>query len=414
MARREALRFVIVGHIDHGKSTLIGRLLYDTESLPPDKIEEAREAARALGREFELAFLLDHLQEEREQAMTIDTTQTFFKTGLRSYVIIDAPGHVEFLKNMITGASQAEAAILIVDVTRGIQPQTRRHAYILALLGLEQVIVVANKMDLVGYSEDSFNAIKEGVERLLGSLGIAPVAYIPISAKEGDSVAKRSENIRWYRGPTVLEALDSLQGKGPPEDKPLIFPIQDVYEINGKRIAVGRVEAGAIREGEEIRVLPEGWTTIISSIEKFLEEAHEAHSGESIGLTIRDSLPLERGQVICRPGEEPPLTTRFWANIFWLAEEGIKRGEEITLRCATQEVPARLEEIEERIDTSSLKVLERDSDELRSLEVGRVLVKTGSPIVVERFNDVQELGRFVLVRGAGAEISAGGIITEVS
>ena len=422
MAAREALRFVIVGHVDHGKSTLIGRLLFDTDSLPLDRLEEARQAAKGLGREFEFAFLLDHLQEEREEAMTIDTTQTFFRTQAREYVIIDAPGHVEFLKNMITGASQAEAAILIIDVTRGVQEQTRRHAAILKLLGLEQVIVVLNKMDLVGYREEAFSRVKEEVAGLLDSLGLGlaprPRASIPISAKEGDNVAKRSEKISWYRGPTVLEALDSLKGRLPPEDKPLILPIQDVYELEGKRIIVGRVEAGAIREGEEIRVLPEGWTTTVGSIEKFLEEAHEARAGESIGLTIRDSLPLARGQVICRPGEEPPLASGFEAHIFWLGEEGARRGEELTLRCATQEVSARIAKIRERIDTSSLEVLERDSEELGSLEVGRVLIRTAAPVVVERFEEVQELGRFVLLRGAGAneeaeEISAGGIITGI-
>jgi len=413
MEEKEILRFVLVGHVDHGKSTLIGRLLFDTNSLPLDKVEEARQASEGLGREFEFAFLLDHLQEEREQAMTIDTTQTFFKTDKRNYAIIDAPGHVEFLKNMITGASQAEAAILIVDASKGIQLQTRRHAYILSLLGLEQVILALNKMDLVGYSEDIFNKVKDEAKKLLDAIGIHAKFYIPISAKDGDNIAEPSKNIEWYQGPTVIGALDSLQGKAPPEDKPLIFPIQDTYEIDGKRVAVGRVEAGIISKGEEIKILPKGYITKVKSIEKFLEETDAACAGESIGVTIQDpiSIDIYRGCIICKPSMEPPLTDRFQANIFWMAEEELRVGEEITLRCATQEVSSKIEEIKERIDSSSLEVIGKDSERLRNLEVGKVVIKTGFPIAIKRFNDVQELGRFVLVRGE--DTCAAGVITGV-
>lgn len=411
---RESLRFVIVGHVDHGKSTLIGRLLYDTGSIALDRLEEARHAARELGAEAEFAFLLDHLQEEREGALTIDTAQTFFSTPKRDYVLIDAPGHVEFLKNMITGAAQADAAVLIVDASRGIEVQTRRHAYLLALLGLEEVIVALNKMDLVGYREGAFREASEAVRGLLESVAITARSYIPISAKRGDNIADPSRAMSWYRGPTLLGALDSLEERSPPQDKPLVFPIQDVYHHDGERIAVGRVEAGVLRKGDKIKLLPRGELATVDSIKKFLEEPRAAYPGESIGITLtvgsRPSVPLlERGQVVCRPGAEPNLTDRFKANVFWLAEKGLGRGERVTLRSVTQAVSARLEAISEKLDSASLEVLGREAPTLEQLEVGRVIVKTDSPVVVARFAELQGLGRFVLARGE--EISAGGIIT---
>src|SRR4030042_2074387 len=227
MTDRMGLKFVIVGHVDHGKSTLIGRLLYDTNSLAPDKIEEIQKTSKALGRETEFAYLLDHLEEERQQGITIDTTQVFFKTDRREYVIIDAPGHVEFVKNMITGASQAEAAGLIIEVNEGVKEQTQRHSYMLSLLGLAQVVVVFNKMDLVGYSRERFELVKADALKFLASTNITPNVCIPISAMKSDNVAGRSKNMDWYDGPTFLDSLDGLKNRQPVENKPLLLPIQD-------------------------------------------------------------------------------------------------------------------------------------------------------------------------------------------
>ncbi|MFV1950885.1 MAG: GTP-binding protein, partial [Nitrospinota bacterium] len=246
------LKIVIVGHVDHGKSTLIGRLFYDTDSLPPDKIEEIQRTCEELGREMEFAFLLDHLQEEREQGVTIDTAQTFFKTDTREYVIIDAPGHKEFLKNMITGASQAEAAVLIVDAMEGLQEQTKRHAYILDMLGLKQVVVVINKMDLVDFKEKRFEEVKSSLVTFLDSINIKPSSFIPISAKEGYNVAKKADIMGWYNGFTLLEALDTLNNQKSPVGKALQFPVQDVYKIGDKRILVGRIENGRIAKGQQV------------------------------------------------------------------------------------------------------------------------------------------------------------------
>jgi len=408
----DVLSFVIVGHVDHGKSTLIGRLLYDTDSLPPDKIKEVQKASAEAGRETEFAYLLDHLEEERKQGITIDTTQVFFKTDKRRYVIIDAPGHVEFVKNMITGASQAEAAVLIIDVNEGVKEQTKRHSYMLSLLGLHQVIVVLNKMDLVGFSQECFDTVKKDVAGWLKSISIEPTFYVPISAIKGDNVASKSENMAWYTGPTFLESMDTLQNRQLPEDKSLLMPIQDVYKIGDKRINVGRVESGVIEKGNRVKVLPTGRITSVNSIEKYLEDTDKAVAGECIGITTADSVFLDRGNVLCLPDEEPALTDRIPANIFWMTKSDFGKDQKLTIRCATQETGCKVESIEKRIDSSTLEVIAENADVIKNLEVAEVIIKTKKPVAIKDFNDVQELGRFVLVQNEN--ICAGGIITSVS
>ncbi|NIA06448.1 MAG: adenylyl-sulfate kinase [Actinobacteria bacterium] len=408
----DVLSFVIVGHVDHGKSTLIGRLLFDTDSLPPDKIEEIRKASTGQGRRTEFAYLLDHLEEERQQGITIDTTQVFFKTPKRRYVIIDAPGHVEFVRNMITGASQAEAAVLIVDAAEGVKEQTRRHSYMLSLLGLNQVVVVLNKMDLVDFSSERFDSVKEDVRQWLEAIGIQPILYIPISAIEGYNIAQRSENIPWYNGPAFLESLDSLHNKQSARDKPMLLPIQDVYKIADKRINVGRIEAGTIQQGMEIKIIPSGQTTTVNSIEKFLQDTDKALASECIGITTADSVFLERGNIICSPGKEPTLTDRIPASVFWMSKRDFTKGQKLTLRCATQETPCKIETIGKRINSATLEVIEENAEVLKNLEVAEVIINTKKPIAIRNFNDVQELGRFVLVQDENT--CAGGIITGVN
>ncbi|MFA5422494.1 MAG: GTP-binding protein [Phycisphaerae bacterium] len=404
-----ALSFVIVGHIDHGKSTLIGRLLYDTNSLPPDRIAEMEKASAERGQESEFAYLLDHLEEERQQGITVDTTQVFFKTNKRHYVIIDTPGHVEFVKNMITGASQAEAAVLIVDVDEGVKEQTKRHSYMLSMLGLSQVVVVFNKMDLAEYSEKHFEKVKADAIKFLASINIKPAVCIPISAMKGDNVASRSEKMDWYDGPTFLESLDGLENRKAAENKTLLLPVQDVYKIGDKRINVGRVEAGTINDGDEIEILPTGLKTKVKKIEKFLADTSSAEAGECIGFTTSDAVFLERGAVVYQPGKSPKLSDRVSANIFWMSKKPLSTDEKLMIRCATQETSCKVEQIKERINSSTLEVLEKDAKGLENLEVGEVIIKTKKPIAVKDFNDVQELGRFVLVRDQN--ICAGGIVT---
>ena len=408
--KENPLNFVLVGHIDHGKSTLIGRLFYDTNSLPPDKIAELKKASEErMDGEMEFAFIMDHLREEREQGITIDTAHTFFETDKREYVIIDAPGHVEFVKNMLTGASQAEAALLIVDAEEGVGEQTKRHANLVSMLGLEQIIVVINKMDIVGYEEAHFNTLKDNVQDFLNSINLYPKYYIPISALKGDIVAKHSEKMKWYKGMTVLESLDSLENDVPPESKGLIFPIQDVYKISGKRIAVGRIESGTLRSGMKVKVLPGGVETSVKSIEKFNETTDEAVAGESIGITTNDPIFLERGNVLCIEEKELIIGDKIGSSLIWLSKEPFRKDEKVGFRLATQETKANITEIRERVDSSSLEVLEEKASSINNLEIGEVEIKTKKLLAFTKFGDVKEMGRFVLVRGN--DVVAGGIIT---
>ncbi len=410
---KDALRLVFVGHVDHGKSTLIGRLLYDTDSLPEGKIEEIEAVCKHLGKEMEFGYLMDHIQEEREQGVTIDTTQTFFSTKKRVYVIIDAPGHKEFVKNMITGASQAEAAILIVDANEGVEEQTRRHAYILSMLGLEQVIVVLNKMDLAGYDEKRFEQVKKDTLSFLSTIGIKPSMTIPISAKEGDNIAKGSSRMGWYEGPTVLQALDTFKPGPGSASKSLRLPVQDIYKFTDfadKRIIAGRIESGILRAGDKVTVLPSGEETVIKTIEQYPGQVPEAEAGKSIGITIGDKLFIDRGNVIVHRGDPAKIVKEIKAHIFWMDKDPLRKGESITIKCATQEVMCEVERIERVLDSSTLKVLGEDASEVKNREVADVIIKTQRPIVVENFNDVRELGRFVLQR---SDNCAGGVITEV-
>ena len=305
-----ALKLVIVGHIDHGKSTLIGRLLFDTGSLPEDKITEIQQICSSLGKEFEFGFILDNLEEERDQGITIDTTQIFFNSDKRKYVIIDAPGHVEFVKNMITGASQAEAATVIIDAEEGVKEQTKRHAYILGMLGIQNILVLINKMDRVGYDQNRFNEVKKSFIDFLNDIKLNAVQFIPISANQGDNVVKRSEHISWYHGPTFLEALDSIKAKQTFRDKPLRFTVQDIYNFS-KRIIAGKVISGVLHQNDEILILPSGEKTRIRSLEEYLKNPTEAETGKCIGVTTADKVFCDRGYIFTDPQNAPTSPTRF-------------------------------------------------------------------------------------------------------
>ncbi len=403
------MNIVFVGHVDHGKSTLIGRLLYDTNSLPKDKVEEVKKTCEALGKDMEFGFILDHFQEEREQGITIDTCQIFFKTPKRNYVIIDAPGHVEFIKNMITGASQAEAAILIIDANEGVKEQTKRHAYILGMLGLKQIIVLINKMDLVDYKEERFNEVKQDIAIFFKKLNLKPSYTIPVAAKYGDNIAKESKKMIWYKGKTFLSCLDTFKVKEKSSDKALRFPIQDAYKIDDKRIFAGRIESGTIRQGDEITILPQNTKTKVKSVEKFLEKPTMAEAGESIGITTEDPLFIERGNIVCN-GSLPMVTDRIKANVFWMSKKDFNINEMITLKIATQEVSAKIEKIEKKINSSTLEEIKEDIDTLKNNEAGTMIIKTLSPIVADDFNYVPELGRFVFEKNMIT--CAGGIITK--
>jgi sulfate adenylyltransferase large subunit len=403
------LKLVIVGHIDHGKSTLIGRLLFDTGSLPNDKISEIQQICSSLGKEFEYGFILDNLEEERHQGITIDTTQIFFSSKKRQYVVIDAPGHVEFVKNMITGASQAEAAVVIIDAEDGVKEQTRRHAYILGMLGIQKVIVLINKMDRVGYDQKRFNDVKASFVDFLNAIKLNAAYFIPICANTGDNIVERSDNFPWYQGPTFLEALDSLQVNLVSQDKPLRFIVQDVYNFS-KRIVAGKVLSGVLCKNEEIIILPSKERTHIQSLEEYMKNPTEAETGKCIGVTTSDKIFCDRGYVFSDPIDIPVVTCQFRANIFWMDKGPCKKNQPLIFRCSTQESRCVIVRFHAVINSSSLELIGSDRDEIHNREVAQVTILTDDPVIVEKYMNTAELGRFVLVTD---DISAGGIITEV-
>ncbi|HEY3298824.1 MAG TPA: GTP-binding protein [Armatimonadota bacterium] len=405
---KENFKIVIVGHVDHGKSTFIGRLLYDTDSIPPDKIEVIEAACLDLGKELDFAFITDQIREEREKGITIDTTQIFFYTDKRDYVIIDAPGHKEFMKNMITGASQAEGSVLMVDANEGVREQTRRHAYVLGLLGLKENIILLNKMDLIGYSEARYNEVKKEITDFYASLGIPAKYIIPVSAVLGDNIANRSENMPWYDGPTVLEAVDSLEKKSL-EVTPVRYPVQDVYDVEGKKIIAGRIEAGTIHDGDKLMLLPGNKEVTVAGVHEYLHERHSAETGESTGISLVEDVEVKRGNVLSALDSLPRVTTQVGATVFWMCPRPIKVGERIMFRCNTQDMPCKIAKINKRIDSSTSALLEENANALNETEVGEVIIETEQPVVVENFLDVPELGRFVL-EWVGI-IVAGGVIT---
>jgi translation elongation factor TU len=370
-------------------------------------MEEIRRVSEELGKEMEFAFVMDHLEEERERGITIDTAHTFFKTEKRHYVIIDAPGHKEFLKNMITGSSQAEAALLLVDAAQGIQDQTRRHCFLLNLLGIKQIAVLVNKMDSVNYSEPVFREVEEKVRTLAASCNIQPTYVLPIAARLGENVATRSENLAWFTGPTVLQALDNFT----PliiEEKDMRFPVQDVYEMDGKPLFVGRVESGVLKKGEEVFVLPDQKKAKIMEILKFQEEGLlEAPTGDCVGIRVEGE-PLHRGQILVSPlGAN--IKSVLHATIFWMIDQEYKLGIPLVWKGTTQEVKCKITKINKRFDPASIEVVETDAVKIGAAEVAEVEISLERPVVVDRFSDIPEMGRFVLEH-AGQPV-AGGIMT---
>jgi len=408
----DTLRIVIVGHVDHGKSTLIGRLFYDTGSLPEERYREIEATCRAQGRAFEFAYLMDALEEEREHNITIDTAQTFFKSSLRPYIIIDAPGHKEFLKNMITGAASADAAVLLVDGAEGVREQTRRHAYMLSLLGLRQVVVAVNKLDLVGFRRERFEEVEEEIRGFLLSVGIVPAHVVPISAREGDNIAASSERTAWYSGPTLLGALDAFSPARELSGLALRFPVQDIYVGDGRRVYAGRVESGSLRAGSRVVFSPSGKKAVVRSVEKWKQPAlPQAHAGECVGVTFTEELFVERGEVLSEEGEAPPAAREISASLFWLGNEPLRLSSRYVLKLATSEVEAVLSAITERIDSSTLEVAERHANRVENLEVANVTFTLQHPIAADTFKENPRLGRFVVE--VGEFVAGGGIVREV-
>jgi len=407
----EQLKIVIVGHVDHGKSTFVGRLFHDTGSLPDGKLEQLQKVAARRGVPFEWANLMDALQSERDQNITIDTAQIWFRTEKRQYVIIDAPGHKEFLKNMITGAASAEAALLLIDAHEGVQENSRRHGYLLNLLGIRQIAVLVNKMDLEGYSEAKFKQIEAEYRAWLKGIGVEPRVFVPIAAKHGDNIASSSLKMPWWNGPTVVQTLDEFHLTESPKDQPLRFPIQDVYRFDERRILAGRVEAGSLKVGDRLIFSPTNKSSTVKSIERWhAPSSDSAFAGESIGITLSEQIFVARG-AIAAPESFPPFElSSFKARLFWLGKQPLTKGKTYKLKLATQEVECHVESIGKVIDASTLETVSRKQNELfvGRHEVAELTLHTGKPIAFDVHAEIIPTGRFVIVDGF--DVSGGGII----
>jgi bifunctional enzyme CysN/CysC len=411
LAPTEQLKIVIVGHVDHGKSTFVGRLFHDTGSLPDGKLEQLQKISERRGVPFEWANLMDALQSERDQNITIDTAQIWFQTKKRQYVIIDAPGHKEFLKNMVTGAANAEAALLLIDAHEGVQENSRRHGYLLNLLGIRQVAVLVNKMDLENYSQERFNQIEAEYRAWLKTVGVEPKLFIPMSAYHGDNIATRSKNMPWWTGPTVLQTLDEFRVSEMPKDQALRFPIQDVYRFDERRILAGRIESGSIKVGDRLLFSPSNKVSTVKTVERWNAPSRDsAQAGESIGITLTEQIFVERGAVAALESAPPYELSRFKARVFWLGKQPFKKGTKYKLKLATQEVECEIDSIEKVIDASSLATVSRNENEIfvGRHEVGELTIRTKRPIAFDAISEIVPTGRFVIVDGF--DVSGGGII----
>jgi small GTP-binding protein len=402
-----SISIVIVGHIDHGKSTLIGRLLYDSENLPEEKIAEIQKVIEEYKKRFEFAYFLDSYEEELKEERTIDTTRVLFK-GKNYYTIVDVPGHRQFIKNMLSGASHAQIGILVVSAPNGVEEQTRRHTFLLHMLGIKQIIVVINKMDLMDYRESTFRKVKDETLQLVSSFGYTGVKFIPVSAMEGDNVYKPSGRMAWYQGHTLIQVLDEIEPEEVSE-KNLRFVVQDTYSVDSEKVIVGRVESGILSKGDEIIFQPSGIEGRMEKIKVFPQEIEKASVGDSVGIVM--GREVARGNVGGHL-RTPPVPVSSLLGEVVLLEGELQNGDKLEIKCGTKQTKCLVKDIKERINSETGEVIGRNVSQIKENEAAIVILETEFPMVVEKFSNIPELGRFVLVRmrkniGAGIVLEPG-------
>ncbi len=412
---REKMNTVFVGHVDHGKSTVLGRLLVDTNSLPDGKLEQVKENCERNSKPFEYAFLIDALKDEQSQGITIDAARVFFKTAKRDYIIIDAPGHIEFLKNMITGAAHAEAAILVIDASEGVQENSRRHGYMLSMLGVSQIAVVVNKMDLVDYSEQVYNDIVTEYREFLKGINIETDQFIPVSGIEGDNITPKINKMSWYTGKSVLDVLDDFENAGELPDMPYRMPVQDVYKFtkfgDKRRIVAGTIVSGSLSIGDEIIFFPSGKKSRVASIEAFNRDPGSSQSAPyPVGYTLEEQIYIKRGELAVRADEKRPLvSSMIHVSLFWLGRKPLVKDRDYILKIGSVKVPMQVHEIHRVIDASELSKFET-REMVERHEVAECTMALVRPIAFDRAEDNQYTSRFVIVDDY--EISGGGIIQD--
>jgi len=411
------INLVFIGHVDHGKSTLVGRLLYDTGALSEQDYRKLKQEAESRGKAtFAFAYVMDNLKEERERGVTIDVSYKKFQGKKNDYTIIDAPGHKDFVKNMITGTSQADAAVLVVSAKEGIQPQTKEHAFLAQVMGLKQLIVAANKMDEVNYDEKIFNKLKEDVTKLLTGVGfkLESIKFIPVSAWLGDNVAKKSDKLAWFKGPTIVEALDELIAPESPTGKPLRLPIQDVYNIKGVgTVPVGRIETGILKPGETLIFEPVGKTGEVKSIEMHHEQLTQAVPGDNVGFNVRGiaKTDVARGDVAGHTKDPPTVVKDFIAQIVVLNHPtAIPVNYTPVFHLHTAQMSMQITELQKKLDPKTGAVKEENPKFLKTGDAAIVKIVPTKPVSAEEYKKFPQLGRFA-IRDMGQTVAAGMIVS---
>ncbi|HSU72781.1 MAG TPA: translation elongation factor EF-1 subunit alpha [Candidatus Binatia bacterium] len=410
------INVVFVGHVDHGKSTTVGRLLFDAGAVPEQEMRKLKEKAEEMGKGgFEFAFVMDNLKEERERGVTIDLSHKKFSTPKYDFTIIDAPGHRDFIKNMITGASQADAAVIVVG-SEGVQAQTKEHAFLAKTFGVGQIIVLCNKQDLNKYDQAKFNATKAQAEQLLKSVGYKTdgVKIIPAASYLGENIVKRSPNMPWYTGPTLIEALDQLSVPQKPTNLPLRLPIQDVYSITGiGLVPVGKVETGILKAGDKVIIVPgregKGVNGEVKSIEMHHEMISEAEPGDNVGFNLRgpEKKDLARGDVLGHPNSVPTVATEFTANIIVLNHPTvITVGYTPVFHIHTAQVACQITELVKKINPANGETLQEHPDFIKNGDAAVVKIKPMQPLVIEKNKDIPQMSRFA-IRDSGVTVAAG-------
>ena len=415
----DLLRFVTAGSVDDGKSTLIGRLLFDSKQVFQDTMAGLERASLAQGRgEVNLALLTDGLRAEREQGITIDVAYRYFATPKRKFIIADSPGHVQYTRNMVTGASTAQLALILVDARKGVIEQTRRHSALTALLGIQHLVLCVNKLDLVDWSETRFREIEADFRLTAAGLGIPRVTVLPIAAVSGDNIVDRGENLHWFDGPTVLEFLETVEVPDPARHAALRLPVQFVLrplndEFHDYRGYAGTVAAGVVRAGDDVTVLPIGASTRIASVDRYRESVPSALSGDAIAVRLEDELDVGRGYMIVDALNPPSTTSRFSADLCWMnAETVLKPGAQFWIKHTSRRVRCRIASLDDRLDIETLQRQERP-DTFALNEIGRVTIRTTEPLFVDPYTVSRDTGSFILIDAATRHTVAAGMVREV-
>ncbi len=419
MADKPHVNLVFIGHVDHGKSTLVGRLLYDTGALSEQDYRKLKAEADAQGKgTFVFAYVMDTLKEERERGVTIDVSYKKFEGKKNNFTIIDAPGHRDFVKNMITGTSQADAAVLVVSAKEGVQPQTKEHAFLAQVMGLKQLIIAVNKMDEMKYEQKAFDTLKTDLSKLLSAVGykMDTILFVPVSAWVGDNVAKASSNLGWYKGPTLVEALDTVVAPKPPTDKPLRLPIQDVYNIKGVgTVPVGRVETGIMKPGDTVIINPPGVSGEVKTIEMHHEQLTQAVPGDNVGFNVRgiNKEDITRGDVLGHTRDPPTVVKDFIAQIVVLNHPtAIPVNYTPVFHIHTAQLSCALTELQKKIDPKTGATVEENPKFLKTGDAAIVKIVPTKAVVIEEYKKFPQLGRFA-IRDMGQTVAAG-IVTSVT